>query len=62
MAQTDDDTRYGHTSGSGANRPKRDERKEQDPSWRPRQGGDQTRGDEDRADRRGDDDRAGDER
>ena len=41
------DTRYGHRAGSGANEPKRNEKKEQDPSWRPRQGGDQTRGDED---------------
>jgi hypothetical protein len=49
------DTRYGHRSGSGSNQPKRHERKEQDPEWRPRQGGDQTRGQEDQADRRGQD-------
>lgn len=36
------DTRYGHRSGSGSNEPKRHERKEQDPDWRSRQGGDQT--------------------
>jgi hypothetical protein len=50
--RTPRDTRYGHRSGSGANEPKRHERKEQDPDWRPRQGGDQTRGDEDRTDPR----------
>jgi hypothetical protein len=43
------DTRYGQNPGSGANEPKRHEKKEQDPDWRPRQGGDQTRGDEDAA-------------
>jgi hypothetical protein len=42
------DTRYGHTPGTGANEPKRDERKEQRPDWKPRQGGDQTGRDEDR--------------
>ena len=42
------DTRYGQNSGSGSNEPKRGERKEQRPDWKPRQGGDQTRGDEDR--------------
>jgi hypothetical protein len=36
------DTRYGHRSGSGSNESKRHERKEQDPDWRSRQGGDQT--------------------
>lgn len=42
------DTRYGNNSASGANEPKRHERKEQRSDWKPRQGGDQTRGDEDR--------------
>lgn len=48
----DDDTRYGHRSGSGSNEPKHGEKKEQHPDWKPRQGGDQTRGDEDRTDPR----------
>ena len=48
MGTEDRDTRYGHNSGSGSNEPKRHERKEQRPDWKPRQGGDQTRGDEDR--------------
>ena len=48
MGTDDRDTRYGHNSGSGSNEPKRNERKEQRPDWKPRQGGDQTRGDEDR--------------
>ncbi|HEX2470816.1 MAG TPA: hypothetical protein VHK05_09515 [Candidatus Limnocylindrales bacterium] len=48
MGTDDRDTRYGHTSGSGSNEPKRHEQKEQRPDWKPRQGGDQTRGDEDR--------------
>jgi hypothetical protein len=48
MGTNDRPTRYGHDSGSGANEPKRHERKEQRPDWQPRQGGDQTRGDEDR--------------
>jgi hypothetical protein len=54
VAMNDDDrqTRYGHDAGSGANQPKRHERKEQDPEWVPRQGGDQTRGAEDEADPR----------
>jgi hypothetical protein len=39
---TNDDTRYGHRSGSGSNQPKGSERKEQDPEWRSRQGGNQT--------------------
>ena len=39
------DTRYGHRSGSGANEPKGHERKEQDPAWTSRQGGDQTAAD-----------------
>jgi hypothetical protein len=43
MPNDDRDTRYGHTSGSGSNQPKRHERKEQDRDWKPRQGGDQTR-------------------
>jgi hypothetical protein len=50
MGSKDRQTRYGHTSGSGANEPKRSERKEERPDWNPRQGGDQTRGDEDRLD------------
>jgi hypothetical protein len=37
------ETRYDHTSGSGANEPKHDERKE-GPGWVSRQGGDQSRG------------------
>jgi hypothetical protein len=37
------DTRYGHRAGSGANEPKRHEKKEQASDWQPRQGGDQTR-------------------
>jgi hypothetical protein len=53
------DTRYGQRSGSGSNQPKGNERKEQDPDWRPRQGGDQTRGQEDQTDRRGQDDERG---
>jgi hypothetical protein len=48
MGTEDRDTRYGHTPGTGANAPKRDERKEHRPDWKPRQGGDQTRADEDR--------------
>ncbi len=47
MAEKSGDTRYGHRAGSGANEPKRHEKKEQDPGWQPRQGGDQTRGEED---------------
>jgi hypothetical protein len=47
MADNQGDTRYGHRAGSGANEPKRHEKKEQDPAWRPRQGGDQRRGEED---------------
>lgn len=43
MPEQDRDRRYGHRSGSGSNEPKRHERKEQEPDWRPRQGGDQTR-------------------
>jgi hypothetical protein len=41
------DTRYGHRAGSGANEPKRNEKKEQAPDWQPRQGGDQTRAEAD---------------
>ncbi len=37
------DTRYGHRAGTGANEPKRNEKKEQAANWTPRQGGDQTR-------------------
>jgi hypothetical protein len=48
MGTNERDTRYGHRSGSGANQPKDHERKEQRPDWKSRQGGDQTRGDEDR--------------
>ena len=44
MPNDDRDTRYGHNAGTGANEPKRHERKEQRPDWKPRQGGDQTRG------------------
>ena len=43
MPNDDRETRYSHNSGSGANEPKRHERKEQRPDWQPRQGGDQTR-------------------
>jgi hypothetical protein len=43
MANQTGDTRYGHRAGSGANEPKRHEKKEQAPDWQPRQGGDQTR-------------------
>jgi hypothetical protein len=39
------DTRHGTVSGSGANEPKHNERKEQ-AGWVSRQGGDQTRGSE----------------
>ena len=42
--------RYEQRSGSGANEPKHHERKEQRDDWVPRQGGDQTRGGEDRDD------------
>lgn len=37
-------TRHGTNAGSGANRPKHDERKETAGRSTPRQGGDQTRG------------------
>ena len=37
-------TRYGTNPGSGANEPKHSERKETDRGFQPRQGGDQTRG------------------
>jgi hypothetical protein len=43
MPHQQGDTRYGHRAGSGANEPKRSEKKEQSADWRPRQGGDQTR-------------------
>jgi hypothetical protein len=46
MPNTTGDTRYGHRAGSGANEPKRNEKKERAPGWQPRQGGDQTRADE----------------
>lgn len=43
------DTRYGRNSGTGANEPKQHEKKESpERGWVSRQGGDQTRGDEDR--------------
>ena len=45
MLRKNGDTRYGRRAGSGANEPKRHEKKEQAPDWRPRQGGDQTRSD-----------------
>jgi hypothetical protein len=45
MSDTTSDTRYGHRSGSGANAPKRNEKKEAAADWEPRQGGDQTRND-----------------
>ena len=45
MPEKNGDTRDGHRAGSGANEPKRHEKKEQAPDWRPRQGGDQTRSD-----------------
>ena len=45
MPENNGDTRYGHRSGSGANEPKRHEKKELAPDCRPRQGGDQTRSD-----------------
>ncbi len=48
MLRKNGDTRYGHRAGSGANEPKRHEKKEQAPDWRPRQGGDQTRSDPER--------------
>ena len=44
MSKQTGDTRYGHRAGSGANEPKRSEKKEQAPDWQPRQGGDQTQG------------------
>lgn len=46
MADTTGDIRYGHRAGSGANEPKRNEKKEQAPEWHLRQGGDQTRTDQ----------------
>ncbi len=45
MVKKNRDTRYGHRAGSGANEPKRDEKKEHAHDWRPRQGGNQTRSD-----------------
>jgi len=45
MPRKNGDTRYGHRAGSGANEPKRHEKKEQAPDWSRRQGGDQTRSD-----------------
>ncbi|HYH94303.1 MAG TPA: hypothetical protein VD763_14180 [Candidatus Saccharimonadales bacterium] len=47
-------TRHGTNSGSGSNEPKHRERKETDGGFKPRQGGDQTRGDEDDQDPRRD--------
>lgn len=49
--------RYGQRSGSGANEPKRAEKKEQREDWVHRQGGDQTRSGQDR----GGDDGSGDD-
>lgn len=49
------ETRHGTRSGSGANEPKHNERKEQG-DWVSRQGGDQTRG----SDGRRDDEKTGD--
>lgn len=44
------DRRYRHNSGSGSNEPKHHEAKERpERGWVSRQGGDQTRSDEDRA-------------
>jgi hypothetical protein len=51
MPNDDRDTRYGHNAGTGRNEPKRHERKEQRPDWKPRQGGDQTRDGQTRDDR-----------
>ena len=48
MHDKERDTRYARNPGSGANEPKRHERKEQRTDWKPRQGGDQTVGDDDR--------------
>jgi hypothetical protein len=43
-SRTDDSTRYGNGGpATGANGVKRGERKERDPDWEPRQGGDQSR-------------------
>jgi hypothetical protein len=39
MAEKSGDTRYGHRSGSGANEPPRNEKKETAPDWQSRQGG-----------------------
>lgn len=45
--------RYGQGGpGTGANEPKRHERKEQDEDWTPRQGGDQSRDDQAREHRK----------
>ena len=46
MTNQEREKRYGHNSGSGANQPKRHERKENRPDWKPRQGGDETRGED----------------
>jgi hypothetical protein len=54
MPDTTGDTRYAHRSGSGANEPKRHEKKESKPDWMPRQGGDQTRSDAENEQRRRD--------
>jgi hypothetical protein len=45
MSNDNGDTRYGNRSGSGANEPKRNEKKEQAPDWKPRQGGSESRSD-----------------
>ena len=44
MADKSGETRYGQRSGSGANEPKHNEKKEVSPDREPRQGGDQTKG------------------
>jgi hypothetical protein len=63
MVRNTSKTRYGQRSGSGANEPKRHERKEQAPDWQPRQGGDQTRpGDDSSAEDRPAEDRPAEDR
>lgn len=57
MPNDDRENRYSHNSGSGSNQPKRHERKEQRPDWKPRQGGDQTRDEPTRTDRTRDEER-----
>lgn len=43
MSDERDERRYGHRSGSGANEPKHQEKKETSGRFVPRQGGDQSR-------------------